>query len=109
MTFPSRPAPVHQSVSWTAPTLGIIKVNIDGSFKSDKVRIGSIFRDHEDKPLLYFAKHVLVDLVIHVEILAVREGLHVVAASCWSSSSSFQFESGSSNAVSCCFVPSKAP
>lgn len=94
------PSPVQHSVSWMALSLGTIKVNIDGSFASSRVGIGDIFHDHEGKPLLYFAKHVVVELATHAEILSIWEGLLVVVTSCRSSSSSFIFEPDSTNAVS---------
>lgn len=41
--------------------------------------------------LLQFGKAMLVDLAVHVEVLALREGLLVAAASHWTSSHSFSF------------------
>lgn len=61
-----------QSVLWTTPSPGTIKVNIDGSFTSSTVGTSGIFCYHEGKPLLYFTKHAHAKLAIHAEILTIR-------------------------------------
>lgn len=75
--------PIYQSVSWSVPSLGTIKISTDGSFASSRARICGIFRNHENKSLLYFSKHIFVELAIHAKILSIREGFLVAAAFRW--------------------------
>lgn len=86
---------------WLPPLEDIIKINMDGSFCADLNRcgIGGLFQDHSGNTLLHFAKQVNTNSAILTEIHAIRKGLLIAAASCWSSSSQFLFESNSANAV----------
>lgn len=77
-------------------------MNVDGSFLwfSDRWGIGGVVRDSEGKFLIQFSKEVRVNSTVHVEVVALREGLLVAAASSWASFHSFIFESNSKLAVS---------
>lgn len=89
--------------SWSPPSSGSIKIYVDGSFsvKASRSGIGKIFRDHLGNTLLHFNKEITVDLVILIEIFAIREGLLLAAASPWAFSTIFLLESNNSNAVVC--------
>lgn len=80
----SSPTPVKHNVSWTHPVQGIIKVNAEESFCSSNRTngIGWIFRDHGGSILLPFSKHIIADLTIHANILAIHESFLMTAASC---------------------------
>lgn len=74
---------------------------------SSRSGIGSIFRNSGWRVLAQFRKEVVVDLVVHADVLALREGLLAVVASRWTSSHFFVFESDSQSVVACA-DPSKA-
>lgn len=71
------------------------QVSLDGSFLNVSGRggIGGVFRGSEGRELLQFGKEVCVDWAVHAEMLVLREGLLGAAASRWTSSHSFVFES----------------
>lgn len=54
-----------------------IKVNVDDSFVrgSSCGGIGFVLRDSKGNVLLQFDREVCVDLVVHAELLAIREGI----------------------------------
>lgn len=53
-----------------------------------------MFRDSEGRVLLQFNKKVSVDLAVHAEVVALREGILVVAATLrWTLMHLFIFES----------------
>lgn len=87
-----------------------IKVNINGSFSNDNshIGIGGIFRDCEDMTLLYFAKHLLVELIIHAKILAIGQGFLIAFASHLANLATFYFKSDSSHVVLWFLMPTKA-
>lgn len=70
---------------WTPLTPSFIKVNIDKSFLGDSniKGIDGVFRNSKGRVLLEFGREVSVDSTVHVEVLALREGLLVVATSRW--------------------------
>lgn len=84
---------------------------MDRSFISSNGQggIGGIFRYNHGNPLMHFGKQFVVDSGNHAEILALREGLLVVAASRWGHSIHFLIESDSSNVVFWLTQPSKRP
>lgn len=106
ITFPI-PRP---NVAWRPPSQDIIKVNVDSSFsvESGSSRIDSVLRDHFGNIILYFGKYVSVESVVHVEILAIREGLLIAPTFRWANSSSFACEFDSSNVVNCYSNPSSS-
>lgn len=75
---------------------------MDDSFHpvSSASGIGGVLKDHSSSFLLHFTKHVEANSTIHVEVLAIREGILVAATSRWSGVSTFIIESDSSNVVS---------
>lgn len=81
--------------------MDFIKINVDRSlFAEPKYSgIGGLLRDHYGNLLLHFAKEVLIDSAILIEIHAIREGLLVAAASHWLPTSQFLIESDSANVV----------
>lgn len=99
------------NVSWVPPYYNTIKINVDDSFQplSGASGIGGVLRDHIGSFLLHFAKQVEADSAIHAEVLAIKEGMLVAAASKWSGTTTFIIESDSSNAVSWFCDPSGAP
>lgn len=86
----------------TSLAQGIMKVNNNGSFSTERSSTGieSIFWDHDGRILLYFGKHIIVDSTILVEVLAIRNDLLITAISSWPNSSSFTLESYSLNVAS---------
>lgn len=92
--------PISHNVTWSPPPHKTIKVNMNDSFSCAKnwSRIKNIFHDFEGN-MLHFAKHINVEIVIHVKILTIRKDIFIVAPFRWSSSVIFQFEFNSSNAV----------
>lgn len=88
VTLPNHSAIARPSASWLPPCPNRIKVNVDGSFSSmsGASGIGGVFRDHLGTVLLHFAKHVKADSTIHAEILAIKDGFLIAAASRWSGS-----------------------
>lgn len=83
---------------------------MDESFLRGSSRggIGGIFRNSGGRVLAQFGKEVTVDLVVHAEVLALREDLLAVVASWWTSSHSFVFESDSQSVLAWIVVSSKA-
>lgn len=71
------------NISWSPPTQGIIKINVDESFSGESLASGirGVFKDHNESILLQFAKQFGADLAIHAEILAIRNGMLIVTAS----------------------------
>lgn len=84
--LPSHTCAVRPNILWSLPSLNFIKINVDWSFSSSASGIGGVFRDHQGAFLLYFVKSVDMDYANYAEVLAIREGLLVVAASRWASS-----------------------
>lgn len=86
---------------WTPPANGVIKVNIDGSYLDDlgKWGIREVFRNSKGNVLLQFGKKVNVDSVVHAKVMALREGLLMVAISQWASTHSLEFESDCQSVV----------
>lgn len=70
---------------WTQPNIRCIQVNvnIDGSYKteSEKEGIEGVFWDANGMILMQFSKELSVDSTIHLELLAIREGLLLAEAS----------------------------
>lgn len=54
--------------------------------------IRGVFKDSSGKILVQFGKELVVDSTVHVELLALRQGLLVAVASWWALSHSFLFE-----------------
>lgn len=90
---------------WTPPDNEQIKVNVDGSCLSGSGR-GGIFRNSGEEVLIQFGNEMEIDSSIHAEVLALRKGILVVAASRWVSSNSFVFESNSQSIVAWVADPS---
>lgn len=69
-------------------------MNIDDFFlrSSGKEGIEGVFRNLKGKVILQFDKEVSMESAVHVDVLALWEGLLVVAVSRWASSHSFMFE-----------------
>lgn len=88
--------------SWALPTSGYIKINEDESFSAESHRsgIGIIFQDHSSNILPHFSKEITMDTTILIEIIAIKEGLLIAAASRWSLTSPFYLEIDSANIVS---------
>lgn len=80
---PSLIANAHRNLSWMPLDQNIIKINMDGSFNSSSSvnGIGELLRDHHGSFFIQFAKHVDADSANHIEVLAIREMMHVAAAS----------------------------
>lgn len=58
-----------------------------------------MFRDSKGRVLFQFGKEVSVDLAVHTEVLTLREGLLMAAASRKASTHSFVFESNCQSVV----------
>lgn len=102
----------NKHLVWTPPANGQIKVNGDESFLGGYGRGGirGIFLNSRGREvLIQFGKEVELDLAVYVEVLALREGILVVAALRWASSHSFLFESDSQSVVAWVEDPSSAP
>lgn len=86
---------------WTPPAVGVIKVNIDDFFLGDSGRegIGRMFRGPYGRVFLQFEREVNMDSAVHGEVLALRKGFFVVAASQWASTHSFKFKSDCQSVV----------
>lgn len=97
----SSSAPSYLSLFLGAPSMGSIKIGVDGSFsiESSRSRIRGIFRYHLCNILLHFCKEISVDSAMLTKISAVKEGLLLVSSSRWSSYSHFCIESVCANAV----------
>lgn len=67
------------------PELRFLKVNVDGSFlrSSSQGVIEGLIRDLEGRILIQFCKEMWVDLVVHTEVLVLRERLLIAVASHW--------------------------
>lgn len=86
--------------------------NVDGSFLVNSGRGGiggGVFRDSENQVLSQFGKEVLLDLTVHAEVVALREGILVAATSRWVSSYYFVFEFDSNSIVAWVVDPVSAP
>lgn len=82
--FPFNPPSFAFEYVWTPLTIGIMKVNIDGSFCGQFVWsniIGGIFRKHKGNILLQFNKQIKVDSTIKAKLVAVLERLLVAVIS----------------------------
>ncbi|XP_020597784.1 uncharacterized protein LOC110037469 [Phalaenopsis equestris] len=82
------------TICWTPPKLGWIKINIDGSQKSQSAGIGGVFRNHEGKCILYFQSPIKAVDSLEAECQAVFWALNL-ARSClfdqlWVESDSLQ-------------------
>lgn len=89
-------------MSWVPHyALGSFNINADRSFSvvSSRNGIGGIFKDHQRNILLQFKKEVSAKSAIHTEIISIKEGLLITAASRWFSFSHFMLESDSLNVV----------
>lgn len=56
---------------------------------------GGLFRNSGGKVLVQFRKEIVVDLAVYVNLLSLREGILMAAASRWASFLSFPIESDS--------------
>lgn len=100
--IPLQPHALRINTLWVLPSLGSIKINGDGSYSADqnKSGIGDVFWDHSSNIILHFSKQIATDLAIQVEVMAIRKGLLIAAASRWSSYTTFYIKSDSTNIVS---------
>lgn len=65
---------------------------MDKFFSDVSSGIGGVLKDHLGTFLLHFGKQLVeVDLVIYVEILAIREALLIAIASRWATTTNFIF------------------
>lgn len=99
--MPIRAHPHRPSIVWNPPLLGNIKINVNGSCSAGSTSgcIGRVFLDQDSRILLHFGKQVTVDLAIQTEVLVIREGIFIVAASQWSNLATFLIISNSLDAV----------
>lgn len=70
---------------WVPPSMGCIKINVDGPFYVDlnRIGIGRLFHDHSGNMLIHFTKFVIIDSAIFMKIHAIQKDLHI-ARSCFS-------------------------
>lgn len=73
---PRKPRKNRDAWVWRPLGSGILKINVDESFlgNSDRGSIGGLTRGLEGNILLQFCKVMWVDLAVHTEIFALREG-----------------------------------
>lgn len=64
---------------WILPAIGVIMVNVGGSFLAnpDKWGYQGVFNDSKGKVLCQFGKQVYVDSALHVKVFAFREQILV--------------------------------
>lgn len=84
---------------WVPLVLGVIKINIDGSYSVEFNRsgIGGVSHDYFGNITLHFNKDILMDSAIMIEVMAIKEGLFIAAASQWAPLNTFHIESDSTN------------
>lgn len=84
MVITASSPPSRSMVVWSPSSVGVIKINVYGSFSTAKLAsgIGGAFKDHSGSILLHFTKHIQVDSAIYVEILTIREDILIATTSC---------------------------
>ncbi|GKV08919.1 hypothetical protein SLEP1_g20489 [Rubroshorea leprosula] len=67
------------AVKWTKPSSGVVKLNTDGSFlsRSGMAASGGLFRDHEGKWMLGYARNIGHTSCLAAELWAIRDGLQL--------------------------------
>ncbi|KAF7824839.1 ribonuclease H [Senna tora] len=72
------PKPVRL-VRWEAPTLGTVKINVDGSSLGNpgKAGIGGLIRDSDGEWIIGFTASIGFNKILYAELLAIKYGLEL--------------------------------
>ncbi|XP_020597120.1 uncharacterized protein LOC110036910, partial [Phalaenopsis equestris] len=70
-------------VIWEKPKHPFIKLNIDGSFSSNKVGIGGVFSDQQSKCILYFKSLIKAEDSIEAKTVALYWALKMTVMNKW--------------------------
>ncbi|KAL5835914.1 hypothetical protein ACOSQ4_015411 [Xanthoceras sorbifolium] len=65
--------------SWTPPSLGWLKINVDGSVVNGLISAGGVIRDHDRKWVRGFAMNIGYGSVLEAEVWGIFEGFKMAS------------------------------